>query len=61
MVTKIKSLTTLPEVISNALSNFKFSNKELNALMQAVNDQTISIPYFSMIKDGVILSVISEK
>ena len=60
MVTKIISLTTLPDVISNALSNFKFNNKELNALMQAVNEQTISIPYFSIIKDGVVLSSIQR-
>ena len=60
MVTKITSLTTLPDSISNALSNFKFNNKELNALMQAVNDQTISIPYFSIIKDGVVLSSIQR-
>ncbi len=60
MVTKILSLTTLPDVISIALSNFKFNNKELNALMQAVNDQTISIPYYSIIKDGVVLSSIQR-
>ena len=60
MVTKIKSLTTLPEVISNALSNFKFNNKELNALMQAVNNRTISIHYVSIIKDGVVLSSIQR-
>ena len=60
MVTKIKSLTTLPEVISNALSNFKWNNKELNALMQAVNTQAISVPYFSIIKDGVVLSSIQR-
>lgn len=60
MVTKIISLTTLPNVINNALSNFKFNNKELNALMQVVNDQTISVPYFSIIKDGVVLSSIQR-
>jgi hypothetical protein len=60
MVTKIISLTTLPDVINNALSNFKFNNKELNALMQVVNDQTISVPYFSIIKDGVVLSSIQR-
>ena len=60
MVTKIVSLTTLPDVINNALSNFKFNNKELNALMQVVNDQTISVPYFSIIKDGVVLSSIQR-
>ena len=59
-VTKVISLTTLPDVISNALSNFKFNNKELNALMQIINEQTISIPYFSIIKDGVVLSSIQR-
>lgn len=60
MVTKITSLTTLPNVISNALSNFKFNNKELNALMQSVDNQTISIHYASIIKDGVVLSSIQR-
>ena len=60
MVTKITSLTTLPKVISNALSNFKFNNKELNALMQIANEQTISIPYYSIMKDGVVLSSIQR-
>jgi len=60
MVTKITTLTTLPNVISNALSNFKFNNNELNALMQTINDQTISIKYFSIIKDGVVLSSIQR-
>lgn len=60
MVTKVTSLTTLSDVISNALSNFKFNNKELNALMQVVNEQTISVPYFSIIKDGVVLSAIQR-
>jgi cellulose biosynthesis protein BcsQ len=60
MVTKVTSLTTLSDVISNAISNFKFNNKELNALMQVVNEQTISVPYFSIIKDGVVLSAIQR-
>ena len=60
MVTKITSLTTLPNVISNTLSNFKFNNKELNALMQVTNEQTISIPYYFIMKDGVVLSAIQR-
>ena len=60
MVTKITSLTTLPEVIKNTLSNFKFNNKELNALMQIINNQTISVPYFSIMKDGIMLSSIQR-
>jgi hypothetical protein len=60
MVTKIATLTTLPNVINNALSNFKFNNNELNALMQTINEQTISVSYFSIIKDGVVLSSIQR-
>lgn len=56
MVTKIKTFSKLSDNIRNSLSNFKFNNKELNALMQAFDNQTISVPYFSMIKDGIVLS-----
>ena len=60
MVTKIVTLNTLPNVISNALSNFKFNNNELNALMQSINEQTISVSYYSIIKDAVVLSSIQR-
>jgi hypothetical protein len=60
MVTKIKTLTELPDKINNALNNFKFNNKELNALMQAYDDLAITVPYSSMIKDGLVLSSIQR-
>ncbi len=60
VVTKIKTFTELPNYIRNALRDFKFSNKELNALMQVLNDETISVPYFSILKDGTALSSIQR-
>jgi len=56
MVTKIKTLTELPDKINHALNNFKFNNKELNALMRAYDEQSITVPYSSMLKDGLVLS-----
>lgn len=58
MVTKVKTLTTLPNDIENALLNFKFDIKELNAFMQAFNEQSLSVPYHSIMNDGTFLSSI---
>ncbi|MEW6044617.1 MAG: hypothetical protein AB1608_10175 [Thermoproteota archaeon] len=60
MVTKIKTLTTLHNDIENALSNFKFNDKELNAFMYAFNKQTLTVPYHSIMNDGSILSTIQR-
>jgi len=59
-VTKIKTLTELPNYIRNALHDFKDNNKELNALMQVLNDEAISVPYFSILKDGITVSSIQR-
>lgn len=60
MVTKVTTFDKLHEDINKAIKNYKFSNKELNAFMKIVNEQSISIPYFSIMKDGVILSSIQR-
>jgi hypothetical protein len=60
MVTKIKTITTLPGYIANALSNFKFDNKELDAFMRAFNEQSLSVPYHSIMNDGDVLSSIQR-
>lgn len=60
MVTKIKTLTTLPDDIRNALSNFKFNNKEFNAFMQAFNEQSLQIPYHLMLTDGSMISSVQR-
>jgi len=59
-VTKVNSITDLPNIISNVLKNFKFNYKEFNALIQAYDNKSITIPYFSMIKDGLVLSSIQR-
>lgn len=56
MVKKVEDIVQLPEIIKNHLSNFKFSNLELNALMDATNSCSIEIPYFSMMKDALVIS-----
>jgi hypothetical protein len=60
MVTTVNDLTELPNIIRNVLNNFQFNNKEFNALMQAYDNQSIPVPYFSMIKDGLVLSSIQR-
>ena len=60
MVTKVKTLTSLPNDIKNALNNFNFSNKEINAFMEAFNKCSISVPYHSIMKDGNALSSIQR-
>jgi len=60
MVTKISSFDKLHNDINNAINNYKFNNNELNALMKIINEKTIVIPYFSMMKDGVTLSAIQR-
>lgn len=60
MVTKIKTLTTLPNDIANALSNFKFNNDELAAFMQVFNEQSLSVPYHLIRNNADILSSIQR-
>ncbi len=59
-VTKVTTFDKLHEDIFKAIKNFKFNVKEINALMKVIENQSISIPYFSMIKDGVTLSSIQR-
>jgi hypothetical protein len=59
-VTKVSTFDNLHNDISKAIKNFKFDVKEINALMMVIKNQSISVPYFSMIKEGVILSAIQR-
>ncbi|EGG41243.1 Hypothetical protein Nlim_2054 [Candidatus Nitrosarchaeum limnium SFB1] len=59
-VTKVKKFSELSDKIRNTLSNFQFNNKELNVLMKSLEINSISIPYFSIIKDGIVLSSIQR-
>ena len=60
MVTKVTTFDKLHEDIDNAIKNYKFNNKELNAFMKVIDEQCIIIPYFSMMRDGVKLSSIQR-
>ena len=60
MIKTVQDITQLPEIINNHLKNFKFSNLELNALMEATNFCSIPVPYFSMMKDALVVSSIQK-
>ena len=59
-VIKIKTYEELHNQIKMMLSNTQIQNKELNALMESLENTSISVPYFSMIKDGITLSSIQR-
>jgi len=59
-VTKVTTFDKLHENISDAIKNFKFNIKEINALMKVIENQSITLPYFSMIKEGITLSTIQR-
>lgn len=60
MVTRVRSFNDLKKDIDNALSDFKFNDVELSALMKVYDDLTLSVPYSSMLKDGNTLSAIQR-
>ena len=60
MVKKVNDITQLPKIIKNHLNNFKFNPLELNALMVATNSKSLQIPYFSIMKDALIISSIQR-
>jgi hypothetical protein len=59
-VKKIRTFRELHEEIKIMLSSIKIQNKELNALMESLENHSILVPYFSMIKDGISLSSIQR-
>lgn len=59
-VTKVTKFDNLHKEISDAIENFKFNIKEINALMKVIEKQAITIPYFEIIKEGVTLSAIQR-
>ena len=60
MIYKVKKFTEISTMIKYAIQNIKFDNDELHALIQATENQSISIPYFTMLKDGITLSSIQK-
>jgi len=56
MVRKVQKFTELSTVIHDALNNTKYDNAEIDGLIQATNNLSVSVPYFSMLKDGIVLS-----
>ena len=56
MVTKIEKITNLSEQIRNALTNFKFNEKELSMFVKILKEFALPVPYYSILKDGVLVS-----
>jgi len=59
-VTKVKTFSELHDKIKKTFSNSEINNRELNVLMKSLEIHSISIPYFSIIDDGIILSSIQR-
>jgi len=60
MVTKIQKISNLSQEIKNAITNFKFNENELNLFIEILNRFSLSVPYASIMKDGVSLSSIQR-
>ncbi|WP_338032798.1 hypothetical protein [Candidatus Nitrosarchaeum limnium] len=60
MVSKVKNLTDLPNLISKNLTSFEFNNKEFNALMNSTLSQSIPLPYFQIMKDALTVSLLQR-
>jgi len=60
MVKKIDDISKLPKIIKESIDNFEFKNNELDIILQATENLSITIPYFSIMKDGIILSSIQR-
>jgi len=61
MVTKITNITDLPDLILKNLTSFEFNNKEFNALMNSQNSESITFPYFQLMKDALTISLLQRK
>ena len=59
-VTKANSFAELNHKIKSALSDVEVDKKEISILLHAIKNQTITVPYWSIIKDAVVLSSIQR-
>ena len=60
MITKVDTLTDLPNLISKCLTSYQFNNKEFNVLMKSTESKSILLPYFQIMKDALIISSIQR-
>ncbi|BDQ31830.1 hypothetical protein NZNM25_19710 [Nitrosopumilus zosterae] len=60
MVTKISNISNLSQEIKSAIDNFEFNENELNIFIRTLNECSLSIPYASIMKEGVFLSSIQR-
>jgi len=59
-IKKADKITELSSIINQALSDLQFNNTELEALIQATENKSLSVPYYSMMKDALVLSSIQR-
>ena len=55
MVTKIKNIVDLPSEIRKSLYSFEFDSKEFSYLIMAIENSQIVVPYYDIMKDGIVL------
>ena len=60
MVTKIETIIDLPQKIRNTLFNFKFNDKEFSMFVKILKEFALPVPYYSIIKDGVLISSVQR-
>lgn len=60
MIYKVKTFAELPNIVNHAIQNIKFHNDELHALIQASDNQSITIPYHAMLSEAITLSSIQK-
>ena len=59
-VTKANSFDELNHKIKSSLHKTQIDEKEISVLLRAIKNQTITVPYWSIIKDAVVLSSIQR-
>ena len=60
MVIKIETFDELSYKIQNALTNFKFNEKELSMFVKILKEFALPVQYYSILKDGVLISAIQR-
>ena len=59
-VTKIETFEELPNKIRDAIFNFKVNEKEVSMFVSVLEEFALDVPFYSIIKDGVLLSSIQR-
>ena len=60
MITKVDTINNLPKKIKNAISDFKFDEKEFSIFMDILKKHSLSVDYYSIMRDAVTLASIQR-